>query len=87
MRYHITLWLQALNRVIAHSGLVGVPPYTLGMLGNVHGFVGAPAQLSDSVVKTSEVLRQVFKKPDQDLVTLINTYWPDKNFTGLPKEM
>jgi hypothetical protein len=80
--------MQVLNRVIKHAGLEGVPPYTMEMLAGVQGFVGphSSSKHSTEVLETTSVLRQHFEKPQRDLVTLINAYWPARDFTGLQNE-
>jgi hypothetical protein len=79
--------LQVLNRVIEHSGLEGVPPFTEAMLEGAAGFVSMQRVRGDGVLATARVVRQLFRKPEQDLVTLVNAYWPERNFSGLQQEI
>lgn len=76
-----------MNRVIAHAGLKGAAPFTAELLGDERGFQGPPADQDAEVSSAALTLRALFRKPEQDLVTLINVFWPEKNFTGLLQEM
>eukprot|EP00892_Ulva_mutabilis_P011672 jgi/Ulvmu1/8878/UM049_0060.1 len=83
--------VQALNRILDHARLPHARRFTQEWLNSmqVDGFSGSYKEGCDArgVDAAAATLRRRFRKPAEDLVRLVNRFWPHMNFTGLPDEV
>ena len=83
--------MQALNRILDHANLPNARRFTRDWLDgiSVREFAGKYEEedTARGIPEAVATLRERFRKPAEDLVHLINRFWPHMNFTGLPDEV
>jgi hypothetical protein len=80
--------VQVLNDMVRFAGIEGEDFFTSDTReANNFNFGSTRDAFLDPVQEQAfQTLRALYQKPDQDLVSLIQAYWPGMNFTGLPQE-
>eukprot|EP00892_Ulva_mutabilis_P012326 jgi/Ulvmu1/9466/UM052_0034.1 len=74
--------IRVLNRIVDFSGMSGAQLFTDNMVAGLVGFQGnySRADLSANDTLALGMLREYFRKPQEDLEALVNTFWPEGNF-------
>eukprot|EP00892_Ulva_mutabilis_P011675 jgi/Ulvmu1/8880/UM049_0062.1 len=89
--HHPSTQVQALNRILNHARLPHARRFTHDWLSSMDldGFEGTypRAHSERGIDAAAATLRRRFQKPAEDLVRLVNRFWPHMNFTGLPDEV
>lgn len=82
--------MQALNRVLDHANLPHARRFSRKWLDTLspNGFQGSYEEedTATGIPEAIAMMRERFQKPMDDLEHLINRFWPQMNFTGLPEE-
>jgi hypothetical protein len=74
--------LQVLNQLLVHTGLKDEKPFTKDMIKDLHGFQGGYShEFSADDQEGLRLLREFFRKPQEDLKSLVGLFWPHLNFT------
>lgn len=81
--------MQALNKVLAHSGHREAAPFTLEQVQAVTGFQGNYSQktYSGEDEETLNKLKELYRRPNEDLQTLMDKHFPSVGFNGFHPEL
>lgn len=71
---------QVLNDILAFAGVSLEAEFTAAMLADVKGFNAAGHEHTAGEREALAQLREFFRKPQQDLKRLVDTFWPDSGF-------
>ena len=86
--HHATaeLHAQVLNRIIDFADMSGAQLFTADMVDDLLGFQGNYSrEFEENVTKGLDMLREYFRKPQEDLKELVDTFWPEDNFRIEPE--
>jgi hypothetical protein len=75
--------MQILNQVRDHAGISGAPDFTEDLVNGTQGFNGnyAKGKFSTDDLEAFRLLRDYYRKPMEDLKSLIAALYPYQNFT------
>ena len=74
--------VQVLNKLLGHAGLQSAQPFTPQMVKGHHGFMGRYSKnFTADEREALDLLREYFRKPQEDLQMLVDMLYPDLNFT------
>lgn len=81
--------MQALNKVLAHTGYQEAAPFTHEQVEAVTGFQGnySTKLYSAEDKETFSELKMFYDRPNEDLQTLMDNYFPSLGFDGLHPEL
>lgn len=74
--------VQVLNRIIPFAGIPGAEKFTAEMVNDKHGFPGNynTTQFTANETAALAMLREFFRKPQEDLKELVDAVWPEAEF-------
>lgn len=81
--------MQALNRILAHTGHHEAEPFTQAQVEAITGFQGnySSKEYSLEDTETMNKLAELYRRPNQDLQNLMDEHFSSVGFTGFQPEM
>jgi hypothetical protein len=74
--------VQVLNNFLQWLDLKDAQPFTADQVEYVRGYNGKKRDMTMEELVAAETLRDHYAKPLQDFQMLMDTYWPQVNFSG-----
>ena len=79
--------MQAFQQILGHTGIPNPAPVTDDMVDLEDGAFKREELPEPDITAQVGRMRQAFAKPMQELQWLMDRYWPDIEFQGLPDEV
>lgn len=72
--------------MLRHAGVLDAQPFSESAMERTKGFVGVHHDEPD-ISHLLPRLRQAFAQPQAELHALLDTFWPEMGFEGVPAEL